>query len=37
MDDVDGGKLPISPPERSLAILTAEPSSSKSEGSGRRE
>jgi hypothetical protein len=31
------GKLPIHPPERSLAILPAEPSSSKSGGSGRRD
>jgi hypothetical protein len=35
VDDVDRGKLPIRPPERSLVILPAEPSSSKSEGSGR--
>jgi len=36
MDDVDWGKLPILPPERSLAILSLEPSSSKPGGFGRR-
>jgi hypothetical protein len=36
LDVVDWGKLPIRPPEGSLAILPAEPSSSKSGGSGQR-
>jgi hypothetical protein len=36
MDDVVWGKLPILPPERSLAILPLEPSSSKPGGFGRR-
>jgi hypothetical protein len=35
-NDVDRGKLLIGPPEGSLAILQAEPSSSKSGGSGGR-
>jgi hypothetical protein len=36
VDDVNWGKLPIHPPERSLAILPAEPSSKKLGGSGHR-
>jgi hypothetical protein len=35
MDDIDWGKLPIRPSESSMEILSAEPSSSKSGGSGR--
>jgi hypothetical protein len=33
--DVDWGKLPIGPPQPSLAILPAEPFSSKSEDLGQ--
>jgi hypothetical protein len=35
-NDVDRGQLMIRPPERSLAIPPAEPSSSKSRGSGEK-
>jgi hypothetical protein len=34
--DIDWEKLPIRPPQSSLAIVKTEPSSSKSEGSARR-
>jgi hypothetical protein len=37
VDGVDWGKLPILPPNRSLAFVPEEASSSKSGGSGRRE
>jgi hypothetical protein len=37
VNDVDWGKLPICPSDRSLAILRAEPSSSKSGVCGRKE
>lgn len=36
VDDADWGKLPIRPPECSLAILPAEPSNSKLRESGQR-